>query len=257
MRFILVGSVSIGILLILMLASKSSLADPPSQYSSTPTPTLTPTPPPQSFDMTLNEKSYRVAWTIVPQLSTLSLVPNFTQKRIARSLVESNECNAVINGGFYTTDYQPTGLFMTQEKTLRQAIPNTLLNGYFSIDEKNTASILPSPPSGPVRLALQTGPILLSSGSPVKLAIRDDEFARRVGLGVTKDGSIVFFIIYDPENTWIGPKLVDVPNILSKILSHLTITDAVNLDGGSASAFIRDDFSLQELTVVGSFFCIP
>lgn len=256
MRVILVSSLCLGILLILMLAVKSSPTDPRSQYSSEPTPTMSPTPPPQSIDVTIQEKSYRIAWLLVLHPSALSLLPNFTQKRTAQSFIDTKECTHVINGGFYTTDYQPTGLFVAQGKTVRTTNPNALLNGYFVIEPDNTASIQYAPPESSVRIALQTGPILMKGGSPVKLTIRDDDFARRVGLGINKNGSTIFFVIYDPENTWSGPKLADTPIILSNILTRLAITDAINLDGGSASAFIRGDFSLQELVSVGSFFCV-
>lgn len=256
MRVILAGSLCLGILIILILTAKSSPAAPRSQYSSEPTPAISPTPPPQSIDITIHEKSYRIAWLLAPHTSAITLLPNFTQKRTAQSFIDTKECTHVINGGFYTTDYQPTGLFVAQGKTLRTTNPNALLNGYFVIEPDNTASIQYAPPGGSVRIALQTGPILMKDGSPVKLAIRDDEPDRRVGLGVTKNGSVVFFVTYDPENTWSGPRLADMPNMVSKILSQLSLTDAINLDGGSASAFIRGDFSLQELVSVGSFFCI-
>ncbi|MEK7544107.1 MAG: phosphodiester glycosidase family protein [Patescibacteria group bacterium] len=252
---ILIGIVVVGILSLMFLQPKP-MPVAPQHPSPSPTITRKPTPPAQSVDVSIDTITYRVAWALVRDLSSLTLIPNFTQKRTARSLIDSDECTYVVSGGFYTKDDQPTGLFSAQGKTIRTSIPNNLLNGFFSMDQNDTASILSSPPGESVRLALQTGPILFQNGMPVKLAIRDDEFARRVGLGVMKNGSVVFFIIYDPENTWSGPKLADMPNILSKILPHLTITDAVNLDGGSASAFIRDEFSLQELTSVGSFFCI-
>lgn len=250
------GLLCTSILLTIMYVIKSTPAEPPSRFEGTPTPTMSPTPPPQSIDVTIQEKSYRIAWLLVLHPSALSLLPNFTQKRTAQSFIDTKECTHVINGGFYTTDYQPTGLFVAQGKTMRTTNPNALLNGYFVIEPDNTASIQYAPPGGSVRIALQTGPILIRDGSPVKLTIRDDEPDRRVGLGVTKNGSVVFFVTYDPENTWSGPRLADMPNMVSKILSQLSLTDAINLDGGSASAFIRGDFSLQELVSVGSFFCV-
>lgn len=256
MRIILVGWLGVGILLIALLAVKSTPRNTPSRYSYTPTPTVRPAPPPQTLDIIKDETSYRIAWTLVPNASAITLIPNFTQKRTAASLIDNTECNTVTNGGFYTPDNLPTGLFITQGKVLHRALPNALFNGYVAIDEKNVASIFPSPPVDPVRLALQSGPILVVDGSPIKFTIHDDESARRVGFAVTNNESVVFFTVYNPENTWSGPKLAEMPTLLTPLITRLGIIDAVNLDGGSASAFIRDDFSLQELTSVGSFFCI-
>ena len=75
-------------------------------------------------------------------------------------------------------------------------------------------------------------------------------------VGITKKGETIFLVLYDPENTWSGPKLADTPGVLSGVIERLQLTDALNLDGGSASAFIRGDLSLEELTSVGSFFCV-
>ena len=257
MRKVLVCIVAIGILVTALSLFQKPVA-PLQKSSDNPSPTISrsPTLVSESLDIVQNEKKFRITWLPVRDLSTLTLIPNFTHKRIARSLIDTKECTHVINGGFYTTDYQPTGLFVAQGKTLRTTNPNALLNGYFVIEPDNTASIQYAPPESSVRIALQTGPILMKGGSPVKLAIRDDEPDRRVGLGVTKNGSVIFFVTYDPENTWSGPRLADMPNMVSKILSQLSLTDAINLDGGSASAFIRGDFSLQELVSVGSFFCV-
>lgn len=254
MRFLFLLVITIGIVATVLLLRASETT----KQTLTPTPSVSypPTPPAESTDVYLNGISYRIMWLTIDDLSQLTLIPNFTEKRTARSLIDNKECQEVANGGFYTKDNQPTGLFVADFKTLRNTIPNSLLNGYIVIDQNNTASIQASPPEISVRLALQTGPILIRNGKVVTLAIRDDEFARRVVMGITKKGKIIFLVLYDPENTWSGPKLADAPGILSGLIERFQLTDAVNLDGGSASAFIRMDVSLQELTSVGSFFCV-
>lgn len=253
MRFLFLLVITIGIVAtVLLLPAPETTKQTPSP---TPTVSYAPTPPAESTDVYLNGISYRTMWLTIDDLSQLTLIPNFTEKRTARSLIDNKECQEVVNGGFYTKDNQPTGLFISDFKTLRNTIPNSLLNGYIVIDQNNTASIQTSPPEVSVRLALQAGPILIHDGKVVTLVIRDDEFARRVVTGITKKGKIIFLVLYDPENTWMGPKLADTPGVLSGLIERFQLEDAVNLDGGSASAFIRSDVSLQELTSVGSFFC--
>ncbi|MEK9143873.1 MAG: phosphodiester glycosidase family protein [Patescibacteria group bacterium] len=256
MRFFLAGFILLGIVVtFVILRTPVSTTTKP---TASPTPALSASrsPPSQSLDINKNGRTYRVAWFEISDVSALSLIPNFTQKRTARSLVDNKECAEVTSGGFYTKDNQPTGLFINEGKTLRGSIPNTLFNGFFVVDQNNTASITSSPPEGTVGLALQTGPVLIRGGKMLTLAIRDDEFARRVVVGITQKEAVIFLAIYDPENSWSGPKLADTPDILSKIIARLQLKDVLNLDGGSASAFIREDLSLEELTSVGGFFCI-
>ena len=255
MRLLLVSSITLGVALLFFIFGKPQTTHQVPLPSDSPTVTPSPTPLQQSMDIQNGGKTYRIAWLKLNDLSKLTLIPNFTEKRTAQSFIESNECETVVNGGFYTKDNQPTGLFVTEGKTIRGNIPNTLLNGYIVIDKNNNAMILMSPPDELVRIALQTGPILIRGGKMATLAIRDDEFARRVVVGISQKGAVIFLTVYDPENIWSGPKLADTPDVLSSIIESLQLTDAVNLDGGSASAFIRSDLSLQELTSVGSFFC--
>ena len=252
MRILLASVVVVAIIAIVLILSKPIPITP----ETIPSPTPSPSPLSETTDINQNGRTYRVAWLSVPDPSALSLIPNFDQKRTARSLIDNNDCSKVINGGFYTKDNQPTGLFVAGGKILRDNIQNSLLNGYIFIDQNNIASIQASPPEASVRLALQTGPILIRGGKMATLAIRDDEFARRVVVGLSQKGAVIFLTIYDPENSWNGPKLADTPGVLSGVMERLQLTDALNLDGGSASTFIRGDLSLQELTSVGSFFCI-
>lgn len=257
MRALLIGMLLVGVTASILLARNWSrtvttpLIPSPSQPASP-----SPIPPDQSVDVAHDGISYRIAWLPIPDPSKLTLLSNFTQKRTARSLIDGDECAQVVNGGFYTTDGEPTGLFTSDGQTTRDASPNAFLNGYLVVDRDNDASIRPSPPEESVRIGLQTGPILIRDGNTIALTIRDDEFARRIIAAITQNSEIVFLALYDPDNPWSGPKLADTPYILSKVTARLHLTDAVNLDGGSASAFIRGDLSLDELTPVGSFFCV-
>lgn len=226
------------------------------EQAHTPIVSFTPSPPKDSLEIDNNGKIYRIAWLEVSNPSTLSLISNFTKKRTARSLIESKECAEVVNGGFYTKDNRPTGLFMSEGITLRDPNSNALFNGFFLINQNNRATIDVRVPETPLRIGLQTGPILIRDGKIITLAIRDDEFARRAVVGITQKETIIFLVVYNQENPWSGPKLADTPDILFKAITHLQLRDAINLDGGSASAFIRGGLYLEELTSLGSFFCV-
>lgn len=256
MRTLLIGIVLVGIVAALFVLRKPAPITTEPPLSPTPSLSPSPSPPPESLDIDKGDRTYRIAWLLVRNPSAITLIPNFTEKRTARSLIDNKECTEVINGGFYTQDNQPTGLFVAEGKTIRGNIPNTLFHGYVVVDQDNTASIASSPPEQTPRLALQTGPILVGDGKAMTIAIQGDEYARRVVVGITHKRGVVFLAVYDPENPGSGPKLADTPGILFTVAARLQLKDALNLDGGSASAFIRSDLSLEELTSVGSFFCI-
>lgn len=256
MRTLFIVVIFASIMVVFFFFRQPTTIKPKLEQTRAPIVSFTPSPLKDSLEIDNNGRIYRVAWLEVNNPSTVSLIPNFTEKRTARSLIESKECTEVVNGGFYTKENQPTGLFTSEGKTLRNAIPNSLLNGVFSIDKDNRPIIDATAPNEPVRIGLQTGPILIRNGKSVNLTIHEDEFARRIIAAVTQEGTIIFLAVYDPENPWSGPRLADTPDILSKIAARLQLRDVINLDGGSASVFIRRDITLEELTPVGSFFCI-
>lgn len=90
------------------------------------------------------------------------------------------------------------------------------------------------------------------------MSVKNDKQARRVVAGVTGENKLIFLVFYDNNQYYSGPYLNDLPDLVDKTGKSLdlNIADAINLDGGSASAFISDDIKLTELTPVGSFFCI-
>ncbi len=85
------------------------------------------------------------------------------------------------------------------------------------------------------------------------IRIQNDELTRR--MLVARSGDQWYFLaITDQDNTFNGPLLSDVPKILGKV--PIVIDEALNLDGGSASAFYSAHGArLGELTPIGSFFC--
>ncbi len=186
------------------------------------------------------------------------LIPNFSQRRSSGELMEIHACSGGINGGFYDTANQPLGFFRSDGTTLRNESVNALLNGFFTIDSQNVAQISFQTPPPDVRIGLQTGPMLLSEGQALPLTIKSDERARRMAAAVTKTGRIIFLALYSADAVFDGPLLGDMPTLVEKIgrEENLDIISAINLDGGSASAFYASGVRLTELTAVGSFFCV-
>jgi uncharacterized protein YigE (DUF2233 family) len=227
-------------------------------FKSSPAP-VNPSPTPNnSLEYLVENQPFRVASFIVKNPAAISLIPNFTQKNSSLSVAKNSQCTMLTSGGFYSKANNPIGLFISDGKQIGTYQTNALFNGFFSVQTNENAIIGDQIPESTSPLALQSGPLLITDGVVRKLSIRDDEPARRIVMAQTNDNAIVFLALYSGENTFQGPKLADVPQHLKKIenLLGISITNALNLDGGSASVFIAKDYSLSELTPVGSFFCV-
>ncbi len=187
----------------------------------------------------------------------LSLIPNFEAKKNSSDIKTENNCNFLVNAGFYTTESNPVGLFKTGQNLIKDYSPNLTFNGIFSVSFQNLASI-ESISSENTRLALQSGPILIKNGEIQKLTINNDKEARRVVLGLNHNNEVYFLIIFREDSKYLGPLLEDLPKIVSSLSTSqsLNLADAINLDGGTASAFYSDEISLGELSPIGSAFCI-
>lgn len=219
-----------------------------------------PTPTPQAiekFSIEYKGQKYFVNWIEVSDISKISLHPNFEQKQTAKVLKSEKECTSLVNAGFYTTDNKPVGLFIQNGGMLRDRNTNNLFNGILGITFADKAFIGTKYPVGSTKYAIQSGPILISDSKELALSIKNDENARRIVASLTPQGHIVFVVIYGP-GAYQGPMLEDLPGVMKAIETKINISfsDAINLDGGSASAFITDGVSLEELSPVGSLFCI-
>jgi len=147
------------------------------------------------------------------------------------------------------------GLFVTDYQTLYPAITSSLFNGFLSLDDSPHITV--NKPSG-VRLAVQSGPLLFLDQSPLKLNINQDEPRRRSVSFIDTSQQLYFMIIIKPDTSYSGPLLVDLPSVLQTIAveENITINSAINLDGGTASAFFRSSTYLKEFAVIGSVFCL-
>lgn len=203
-----------------------------------------------------NNRAIDVYWAEADPWA-VSLNQNFEQKIAASELFTSNDCNLLINGGFYSKDNKPIGLFISERETLSGFQENQLFNGIFSINEFGIPKIN-SVPEPDVLTALQAGPLLKENNQYLAVSLVRDEPARRSVAAVTGDNKLIFMIFLDNESAFLGPWLSDLPDVLGDFESKtgISIADAVNLDGGSASAFYTEDVGISEISPVGSFFCV-
>jgi exopolysaccharide biosynthesis protein len=200
---------------------------------------------------------YQSVWLIVRDPGKVFLYTNLDDKKASKDLATQNSCIHLISGGFYDVSGKHIGLLVSEGETLSRSQENSLFNAYFSISGTGTATITDSPVVSS-RLSLQTGPFLIKKGAKVSLSLERDENARRLALGLTNDKKIIFFAVYDKDSTFYGPKLAELPDIIENINKEkkLSLTEVINLDGGTHSAFISDLATLSEASPIGSYFCI-
>lgn len=207
--------------------------------------------------ITYDEKKYVYDLTKVDDISKISLIEN-KEKEGSGELIKRYNCLQAINGGFYDTNGKPLGLLITNGQTINKAIPSSLLDGFIYIDNQKKVGIARHLAETELKIALQSGPMLIENQKTLLLQIKNDKYARRMAAAITKEKTLIFLTIFDPESNLHGPKLGDLPLILKLIAQkeNLKLTSALNLDGGAASAFKADNISLLEYNPVGSLFCI-
>jgi len=214
---------------------------------------------PNGRDILVTENGeYAYAFARVRGELELSLIPNFSERLSAAEARVAHSCSTLVNAGFYSEDKEPIGLFITDGREVSRWQQNRTFNGIFSVNAIGTPRITRGVPGDVLSLAVQTGPILKENGQYLSTRMERDKSARRVVAGVTGENEAVFAVFYKERSSFSGPTLEELPEVLSEfeLRSGVALADAINLDGGSASAFVADDTMLSELSPVGSFFCI-
>jgi len=143
------------------------------------------------------------------------------------------------NAGMYEPDLRPVGLLMqngseTSPLNLNDGTGNFYMkpNGVFVINEKHDALIVESGDYAglltPVVWATQSGPLLVHGGDILPDFIEDSKNRKiRSGVGVRKDGTIIFALSRQPVNFY---------NFAALFLTHCKCPNALYLDG-DISAF--------------------
>lgn len=214
-------------------------------------------PKPVSF--ITDPEGRKIAYSFVQSVpENIRLISNVASASDSGAVRDYYGCSSVVNAGFYTKERTHLGLFQSQTIIYGGRIQSTLVDGFVYTTGDNQLYISSTPPEKPGSFTLQTGPVVRYNDTLRPLRLITDEFARRVIAATSNIRTAYFIVLYDAENVFSGPLLKDVPDIIEKIATKESIqfTDAINLDGGSASVFITTDVALSELVPSGGFFCI-
>lgn len=198
---------------------------------------------------------YKVLWITLRNPAKLSLFTNLQEKLTSLEASRRYGCSSLVSGSFFSNTGH-IGLFITEGRVLANSFPHLTFNGYFVVGDYFLITKTP-PTSKDIRLAVQAGPILVWDGNPQNLILSRDENARRIVVATTLDKKeVVFLALLSKKNYLLGPKLSELAGILSKIKTKIALDKALNLDGGTHSAFISNSESVFEIATAGSFFCI-
>ncbi|OGM75202.1 hypothetical protein A3H19_06190 [Candidatus Woesebacteria bacterium RIFCSPLOWO2_12_FULL_39_9] len=255
--FFIILLASLTIYLLPKISVKDNQAPKQTGSSSvTPSPTgLISTSPKPSFSPSRTKSN--VQYITVREPSKITLLSNLEERLTAHEAYEKNGCIYLVSGGFYAQNSKHIGLFVTEYKKLSESIDNPTFNGFFTIDSSGKPKISLTP-SEYVRVALQSGPILYKDGKPQILNLKNDENARRLVVTVNRFDQVTFIAFYNQNNPVDGPRLADLPKLLDELRkdTNLDFDWALNLDGGSHSAFITETVNLKEISSIGGYFCI-
>lgn len=211
-----------------------------------------------SVDITHKGETYKVAW-IAAKGESISLYSNLEERSTSNEIVIQGSCDSLVSGGFYSKENLPIGLFISKGQKISESKPNKLLNGYlYKEDSSGEVLISTNPPEPSLTFALQTGPILVIDGIPLKLNLQTDEKTRRIVATLNSQPVVTFFVFYKEKSRVGGPYLAELPEILNKVQekTDIKIVNAVNLDGGSHSSFMIQGLKLPEISRMGNYFCI-
>lgn len=214
------------------------------------------------FEASLDGIDYLVYTIKIPNTASLRLVPNFDEKDSGVTLINKYGCTQAINGGFYTQDAKPLGLFVSEGKRYGYPLVSNLVTGFFWEDKTGDRALSFHAPEyiDNLRFVLQTGPLYLVSNPNVTIIA--DEPKRRSLFIASDKNELWMAAVVTKDNEYSGPLLASLPRLFATaaIQEKLKVTTILNLDGGSASFFYSRDsqrsFVLSEITPIGSLFCL-
>lgn len=160
-----------------------------------------------------------------------------------------------MNAGIFNPDRAPTGLFIEEGKELvkintKKAPGNFYLkpNGVFLIDKQGkpyvleTQEFLAKRKNIPIEYATQSGPMLVINGDIHPVFVEgSNNLNFRNGVGVDRDGRVVFMITGKPVNLY---------TFASIFRDHFNCDNALYLDGAISKAYIP---SLKKYGLDGNF----
>ena len=189
-----------------------------------------------------------------PKFCTLHMIDNPSGVTLAE-LAGREAILAAVNGGYFDVDFAPIGLRITDGKTTARLQRGRLLSGLLATTSRSVQimRLREFPPRPKLDAAVQCGPFLVDGGSPVR-GLDGLRLARRTFAATSSDHRAALGVCSDVS-------LAQLAQILAIATHDFRISRALNLDGGSSSAFwfarnAGGAFSIPEQKPVRDFVAI-
>lgn len=185
--------------------------------------------------------------------ATLRVIDQPASDRRLAEIMEGEKFLAGANGGYFDPEGAPVGLLISGGKTIAPFRKARLLSGVLAVREGSVEIFRAGefPRKRAWREAVQSGPFLVENGKPVA-GLEDTRSARRTFVFTTSDGRVA--LGYCAPVT-----LARLAKILTA-LPPLKVARALNLDGGSSSAFWcrtnKRTVSISEYKLVRDFIAV-
>jgi exopolysaccharide biosynthesis protein len=185
--------------------------------------------------------------------ATLRVIDNPTGADDLAAVVRRTRAVAGVNGGYFDPQDAPLGLLISDGKLIAPLRKARLLSGVLAVTKGRVELLRYAEYSARknATAALQCGPFLVDGGRPVP------------GLNDTRSARRTFILTAGADRAAIGfcssVTLAELGAILATpgIVPDLKVQRALNLDGGSSSAFWfngeNGPFSIRELKTVRNF----
>ncbi|HEX7516558.1 MAG TPA: phosphodiester glycosidase family protein [Chthoniobacterales bacterium] len=188
--------------------------------------------------------------------ATLRVIDNPAGKDNLAAVMRRENCLAGVNGGYFDPENKPVGLLISDGNVIAPLRKARLLGGVMMVSNGRIQLLRLAEYSSKRRAtaALQCGPFLVDHGHPVP------------GLNETRPARRTFVVTGGSDRTAIGfcsdVTLAQLGRILATpgVAPDLKVQRALNLDGGSSSAFWfageRGPFSISEQKTVRNFVAV-
>jgi uncharacterized protein YigE (DUF2233 family) len=166
------------------------------------------------------------------------------------------------NGGFFTEDFKPTGLLISNGRELRAISPADLLNGIIALKTTGEIQFFYRTNAGKYPLtitpenysfAIQNGPALINQNGEILVEDDSKQLSSRTALGVDRDNNLVLITLkqslLNPDNSI---SLYNFAHLLKYApeLESLELHSVLNLDGGSSTGLMIDGKYFPEMEKV-------
>lgn len=142
-----------------------------------------------------------------------------------------------INGGYFTSEFLPSGLAISNGETWREVSDEPALSGFLTINSIGSIHLTPRGQNLPDCIAaIQAGPFLIDPGGRLGIHTDDNRSQRRSVIANSSDGQLLLIVADAISLYQLAILLKERPNLFG--VSHFE--RALNLDGGPSTALYVD-----------------